>query len=47
MKKNEQQMTYETPEVEAIEVRIEHAITDSQCVEELPSYHDCTGQDDL
>lgn len=29
MKKDEQQMTYETPEVEAIELRMENAITDS------------------
>ena len=43
----EKQMTYETPEVEAIELRMEHAITDSNCVEELPGFHDCTGEDNL
>lgn len=47
MEKQEKQLTYETPEVEALEIRMENAITDS-CPEVLPGYNDCTSAaDDL
>ena len=44
MEKNEKQLTYETPEADAIEIRMENPITDS-CVEELPGFNDCPDDD--